>query len=82
MTLVDLIGLTGVAAYLTAYALLQFRVLDVEDRSYLALNLYGGVSVLYSLAFNFNLSAFLMQSLWLAFTLIGCWRSRRPRSVV
>ncbi len=79
MTLADLIGLTGVVAYLTAYALLQLRMLDVEDRRYLGLNAYGGVSLLYSLAFNFNLAAFVTQTLWLAFTLIGYARSRRAR---
>ncbi|ALN74673.1 MULTISPECIES: hypothetical protein [unclassified Aureimonas] len=81
MTVADLIGLTGVAAYLTAYALLQLRTLAVDDPRYLGLNAFGGVTLLYSLIFNFNLAAFVTQTLWLAFTAIGYFRGRRLRSL-
>ena len=81
MTVADLIGLTGVAAYLVAYALLQLRRLEVEAPLYLGLNAYGGVALLVSLVHNFNLAAAVTQSLWLVFTALGYWRSRRTRAL-
>ena len=81
MTVADLVGLTGVAAYLAAYALLQLRRLEVDDSLYLGLNAFGGVALLFSLIYNFNLAAVVTQSLWLVFTAFGYWRSRRTRAL-
>jgi hypothetical protein len=36
----------------------------------------GGLAIIYSLIFDFNLSSFVTQVLWLIFTVIGYIRSR------
>ncbi|WP_334174100.1 cyclic nucleotide-binding protein [Pseudoxanthobacter sp.] len=76
MSFADMVGLVGVSAYLVAYGLLQTRILGVGDGWYAALNALGGVALIYSLWTNFNLSSFIAQVLWLAFTIIGWVRSR------
>ena len=73
----DLVGLIGVAAYVSAYALLQLGRLDSGDGRYLLLNGLGALFLLMSLMGNFNLPSFVTQALWLAFTLVGFLGMRR-----
>ena len=79
MTLPDLVGLLGVAAYLTAYALLQLNRLGGHDRRYLTLNAVGSALILVSLIYAFNLPSFVTQTAWLVFTVVGFVRSRGDR---
>ena len=77
MTVPDAVGLVGVALYVGAYAGLQTGKLGLADVKYTILNAVGGLAVLFSLAWSFNLAAFVTQVLWLVFTLVGYLRSRR-----
>ncbi|MET0527914.1 MAG: cyclic nucleotide-binding protein [Microvirga sp.] len=76
MTLADVIGLIGVAAYLSAYGLLQMGILKVEDGRYALLNGVGAIAILYSLIFDFNLPSFITQTAWLILTIVGFARAR------
>jgi hypothetical protein len=76
MSIADVVGLVGVAAYLSAYGLLQLGILKVEDGRYALLNGVGALAILYSLIFDFNLPSFVTQSAWLILTIIGYLRSR------
>ncbi|WP_404293620.1 cyclic nucleotide-binding protein [Microvirga sp. RSM25] len=76
----DVIGLIGVAAYLSAYGLLQLGALKVEDNRYALLNALGAILILYSLFFDFNLASFVTQSAWLMLTALGYIRSHIKRS--
>ncbi|PWC53901.1 cyclic nucleotide-binding protein [Azospirillum sp. TSO22-1] len=80
MGVADFVGLIGVAAYLSAYGLLQLGKLKVEDGRYAALNGAGALAILYSLIFDFNLPSFITQSAWLVFTVVGYVRSRSRRA--
>ncbi len=83
MGLADIVGLAGAIFYLIAYALLQLRILSVEDGRYTILNILGGVLLIYSLIWNFNLGSLISQVAWLIFTLIGYARfmlDRRRRA--
>ncbi|WCK72551.1 CBU_0592 family membrane protein [Agrobacterium tumefaciens] len=71
MGLADLVGLAGAFFYLFAYALLQLRLLTIEDWRYTLLNVLGGVFLIYSLIWNFNLGSLISQVAWLLFTIIG-----------
>ena len=77
MTAADLIGLFGVALYVAAYAGLQLGLLGLADVRYTILNAVGGLAVIYSLVWSFNLAAFVTQVLWLVFTVVGYFRARR-----
>ncbi len=77
MTVPDAVGLVGVALYVGAYAGLQTGKLGLADVGYTILNALGGVAVIFSLIWSFNLAAFVTQVFWLVFTLVGYLRSRK-----
>ena len=77
VTVPDAVGLFGVVLYVGAYAGLQLGMLGVADLRYSALNAVGGIAVIYSLIWAFNLAAFVTQVFWLMFTIVGFIRSRR-----
>ncbi len=77
LTAPDAIGLLGVALYVGAYGGLQLGMLDLADVRYTVLNAVGGLAVIYSLVWSFNLAAFVTQVLWLVFTVVGYLRARR-----
>ncbi|MCR6636777.1 cyclic nucleotide-binding protein [Devosia sp.] len=79
MELATAIGLIGAVAYLAGYALIQMRVLTIDDGRYAALNVLGGLALIYSLLWNFNLGSFLTQVAWLIFTVVGYVHSRHRR---
>lgn len=71
ISLFDAIGILGVGLTLLAYLLLQAERLESRSRAYSALNLFGSVAILVSLAFDFNLSAVLMEGCWAVISLYG-----------
>jgi len=77
MTFSDFVGFVRVVAYLAAYGLLQFRRLEVTYPAYAGLNALGSATLLYSLWWNFNLSAVVVRSICLVLTIAGWLRSRR-----
>lgn len=79
MELATLVGLVGAVAYLAGYALIQMRMLSLEDGRYAALNIIGGIALIYSLMWNFNLGSFLTQVAWLVFTVVGYLSGRKKR---
>lgn len=55
MGLPDIVGLLGAVFYLSAYALIQLRIYTVDDAIITVLNILGGIALIYSLSWNFNL---------------------------
>ena len=76
MSVADFVGLVGVAAYLSAYGLLQLGKLKFEDWRYALLNGIGALAILYSLTYDFNMPSFITQAMWLIFTIVGYFRLR------
>jgi len=80
MTLADAAGLLGVLLVLIAYGGAALGRLDPTRPVTLALNLAGAALILVSLLRDFNLSAFVMESLWALIALIGLARlAFKPR---
>ena len=78
----DLIGNIGVLLMVVAYLLLQLEKLSSSAISYLLLNALGAILVMISLAFRFNLSAFLMEAFWLLISLYGLAKPLLSRRAV
>lgn len=83
----DGIGLLGAALIVLAYFLLQSGRLDSLSLSFSIINALGAAGILFSLFFEFNLSAFAIESFWLVISLYGMYRALRvrkalPRSVL
>ena len=75
----DWAGLLGVGAILLAYFLLQAGRVRGDALTYQLMNAFGALAVLLSLLYAFNLSAFVLEGLWLAVSIYGIARSRRAR---
>lgn len=75
----DFLGNVGVAMMLVAFFLLQAQKMSAHDLSYLLLNGIGAVLVLMSLCFAFNLSAFVIETAWVAISVYGIIRVLRKR---
>ncbi len=80
LTWYDWVGMTGMAMTLVAFWLLQARRLSGTGIVYQLLNLFGSAGVLVSLVCDFNLSAFLLEAVWLLISCYGIMRSFQARN--
>ena len=71
MTLPDILGVVGVGLILIAYAGATTGRLDPKQAPALGLNLVGALLILWSLYFDFNLSAVLMEGAWALVAVYG-----------
>ena len=76
----DVVGLVGVVAILAGYFLLQQGRLGRDDMVYSVLNAVGSAAILLSLVYDFNLSALVIEGLWLVISLYGIARLLMGRS--
>lgn len=74
MTLPDGLGLFGVLLTLIAYLLLNIRKMSSHSIGYAGLNIVGSTLILYSLYFDFNVSAFAMEVCWLLISVYGLYK--------
>ena len=70
-TFYDLIGSIGVATIILTYILLQTEKIKSESLTYSVLNAIGAGMIVFSLVFDFNFSAFIVESLWVLISLYG-----------
>ena len=66
----DFFGNLGVVLILASYLLVQLRRLEATGVAYLVANSLGALLILYSLFFDFNLSAFVSEPVK---PVIDCW---------
>ena len=67
----DLIGSIGVATIIITYVLLQTEKIRSESLMYSVLNGLGAGLIVFSLIFDFNFSAFVVESLWVLISIYG-----------
>jgi hypothetical protein len=79
MSLHDVVGLAGVALIMAMYVLLQTGRTNAARPSFSIGNAAGSALILYSLAFDFNIAAALIEVLWLLISLYGLWRAFRMK---
>lgn len=70
----DFVGNVGVVLVLGCYLLVQTRKMTVTGVPYTVLNIVGAAMILYSLYFEFNLSAVVIEIAWLLISLVGLGR--------
>ncbi|MCR9293110.1 MAG: hypothetical protein NXI32_10355 [bacterium] len=76
----DLVGGFGAAVLLLTYFLLQINRISAKSMMYSQLNALGSALILTSLYFDFNLSAFMIESFWFVISCVGAavtWRQTR-----
>jgi hypothetical protein len=72
-------GVVGVVIILVAYVGVQLHRLDAVGAPALFLNFLGASLILVSLAYDFNLSAVLMEGSWALISLAGLIRALARR---
>jgi ABC-type amino acid transport system permease subunit len=65
------IGLLGTALILGTYLMLQLKRISSEQLAYSVLNGVGALMLVFSLCFNFNLAAFIVEVFWAAISAVG-----------
>ena len=75
MALHDLLGTIGVGFIIVMYAMLQLGKISAERPAFSAFNALGAVCILVSLTYEFNLSAAIMEGVWLVVSLYGLWKA-------
>lgn len=75
----DLLGNAGVAMILLAYLLVQTGKLDARGLTATLVNALGAALVVVSLTVDFNLSAFVVETMWCVISLFGAARALRAR---
>jgi len=70
----DLVGNLGVVLIIGSYFLIQIEKLSATGLAYTVANILGAAGILYSLYFEFNMSAFLVEVFWLLISLVGLGR--------
>lgn len=82
LTMADAIGSFGALIVVSAYFATQIRMMNSEDLAFPVVNLLGSLLIVYSLTQTFNLASMLIESFWIAISLLGILqhvRSRRAR---
>ena len=75
----DFIGSVGVGIIIFTYVLLQTERLKSETLIYSTLNAIGASLIVFSLFFNFNFSAFIVEFFWILISLYGIAKYLRRR---
>jgi hypothetical protein len=70
----DLVGNIGVVLIVGSYFLVQIDRMSSRGLSYTLLNMVGAACIIYSLYYDFNLSAFIVEAFWLLISLVGLGR--------
>ena len=71
----DFVGNLGVVVVLVTYLLLQMDRMVATSLTYSITNAIGAVLILISLAQDFNLSAVIIESVWLTISIFGMART-------
>ena len=77
----DFLGNIGVVLIIVDYLLLQLNRISSNSLSYSLLNAVGASLIIVSLVSNFNLSALIMEAVWVLISLYGLYRYFRPQPV-
>jgi hypothetical protein len=80
-TIPNILGLIGVVLILLAYFLLQLEKLQSSADLYLLMNFFGAAFILISLYVDFNLPSAIIESAWLAISLMGIIRKHRKKQI-
>ena len=79
ITIANGVGMLGAALIVITYFLLQIGRLDSLSLTFSVANGLGAAGIIFSLFYEFNLSAFAIESFWLAISLFGVFRALRIR---
>ncbi len=77
----DFLGNVGVVLIIIDYLLLQLNRISSSSLGYSLMNAIGATLIIISLISNFNLSAFIMEAVWVVISLFGLYRYFRSQPI-
>ena len=75
LSIPDVVGMLGMALIVATYFLLQVGRIESQSLAYSVANGLGAAGILFSLYFDFNLSAFAIEAFWLMISIYGIYRA-------
>lgn len=78
-TIYDFFGNVGAGLIILMYLLQAMRKIRATQLSYSLWNAIGAALIAFSLCFNFNLSAFIIEFFWLLISLYGIIQGLRTK---
>ena len=82
ITFADGVGMLGAMLIVVVYFLLQVGRIDSRSLLFSVANGLGAAGIIFSLYFDFNLSAFAIELFWLVISFYGVLRALRLRNSV
>ena len=73
----DIVGVIGTIMLILAYLLLQAGHFKSNGWTYLYMNLFAAIFILFSLCFHFNLASFIIEIFWIAISIYGIIKKKR-----
>lgn len=70
----DFVGNVGVFLIVGSYFLIQIGKMSASNLPYVLANLFGAVFIMYTLYYDFNLSAFIIEVFWILISVVGIGR--------
>ena len=77
----DFLGNAGVVMLMVTYLMLQLNKITSDGLAYSLLNAVGASLIVFSLLYDFNLSALLMEVFWVLISLVGIYRYFRLKAL-
>ena len=77
----DFVGNIGVVVLMITYLMLQLNKLSSASLAYSALNALGAGLIAFTLLFDFNLSALIMEVFWVLISFVGIYRYFRLKAL-
>jgi hypothetical protein len=77
----DFVGNIGVVVLMVTYLMLQLNKLSSASLAYSALNALGAGLIAFTLLFDFNLSALIMEVFWVLISFVGIYRYFRLKAL-
>lgn len=76
----DIVGVIGVTIITGSYAWLQINREFAHTIRYPLFNMAGALMIIYSLMYDWNLSAFMVEAVWVIVSMFGLYNSLRQRA--
>ena len=77
----DFVGNIGVVVLMVTYLMLQLNKLSSASLAYSVLNALGAGLIAFTLLFDFNLSALIMEVFWVLISFVGIYRYFRLKAL-
>lgn len=77
----DIVGILGVGLVIMAFFLIQLEKITTKSSTYLYLNFFGSMMLLFSLYYHWNMASVVIEMLWLMISIYGIIKFKILRKI-